>query len=45
MNYIKGLKNYKTKTKGMTLGSGHKVSAIWGWTILQKSSKKINGPS
>ena len=26
------------------LGSGHKVSAIWGWMIFQKSSKIINGP-
>ena len=26
------------------LGSGHKVSAIWGWMIFQKSSKKINVP-
>ena len=26
------------------LGSGHKVSAIWGWMISQKSSKKIDGP-
>ena len=35
------IQHIRTVTRVLGLGSGHKVSAIWGWMIFEKSGKKV----